>query len=266
MKSFRFLGLLVALIALHLGIHGIFFGDDVFAEVTDKQFEDMMKKYLSSESGQKALGSTIESYFKKKQEEAQKQQAAMADAQVEEQFKTPVKIDAGTSPAKGPKDAKITIIEFSDFQCPYCKRGKDTMDQVMKSYPNDVKVVFKHMPLPFHKEATPAAKASYAAMKQGKFWEFHDELFGNQQKLGADYYLEVAKSLGLNVDQFKKDMESPEAEQSVKNDTELGQKNGIQGTPGFFVNGVAVRGAYPYEHFKKIVDRWLSKDPTKKAA
>ncbi len=229
-----------------------------FAEVNDKNFNAMMEKYLATDVGQEKIAKTVEGYFRKQQESAKKEQQARAMAETEEQFKNPVKIDAGNSPSRGPAGAKVTIIEFSDFQCPYCSRGAKTMEEVLKAYPNDVKVVFKNLPLDFHKDAVPAAKAAYAAGKQGKFWEMHDALFANQANLGDALYLEHAKKLGLNIEQFKKDSSSDEAAKAVAADTELGKKNGIQGTPGFFVNGVAVKGAYPFEHFKGIIDRWLT--------
>jgi protein-disulfide isomerase len=229
------------------------------AEVSDKDFSAAMEKYLKSDAGLDKIGNSMEKYFQKKQQEAMKNQEAQQQAEVENQFKNPVKIDAGKSPAKGPANAKVTIIEFSDFQCPYCRRGYETMEEVQKMYPKDVKVVFKHYPLPFHKEAEPAARATWAAQQQGKFWEYHDALFKNQDKLGADFYNSLASDLKLDVEKFKKDMASEAAAKQVKDDMELGQKNGIQGTPGFFVNGVAVKGAYPASHFKTIVDRWLEK-------
>ncbi|MCB0317866.1 MAG: thioredoxin domain-containing protein [Bdellovibrionales bacterium] len=149
------------------------------------------------------------------------------------------------------------MVEFSDFQCPYCKRGADTMAEVLKAYPNDVNLVFKNLPLPFHKQAGPAAKAALAAGKQGKFWEMHDRLFNNQQRLSAGFYEEQAKDLGLDVEKFKTDLNDPELEKQLKADMDLAQKHGISGTPGFFVNGVEVRGAMPVDHFKGIIDRWL---------
>ena len=225
----------------------------------EKQFADSMAKYLASPDGQKALGKTVEDYFQKRQEEMVKEREAKQKNDIEEQFKNPVKIEVGKSPVKGPASAKITLIEFSDFQCPYCKRGYDTVKQIMESYPNDVKVAFKHLPLEFHKEAMPAAKASLAAAKQGKFWEYQSALFENQAKLSAAFYEETAKTLGLNIEQWKKDAASPEVEAQIKEDMALGAQNGIQGTPGFFVNGVAVKGAYPFEHFKMIIDRHLGK-------
>jgi protein-disulfide isomerase len=229
------------------------------AEISEKDFSASIEKYLQSDAGVSKIGSALERYFQKKQQESAKQQEEQAKADLEEQFKNPVKIDIGKSPVKGPANAKVTIVEFSDFQCPYCKRGRDVMDEMLKAYPNDVKVTFKHFPLGFHKEAEPSARASWAAQQQGKFWEYHDILFNNQDKLGADFYLATARELKLDEKKFKADMDSEAAAKQVKEDNEVGAKNGIQGTPGFFVNGVAVKGAYPSAHFKQIVDRWLNK-------
>ena len=223
----------------------------------DAKFDQQIEQYLETEKGKEQIGKALESYMQDRQAKARKQAEEQANADVERQFKNPVKIDAGKSPAKGPANAKVTIIEFSDFQCPYCTRGKDTMDQVLKAYPNDVKVVFKNLPLPFHQQALPAAKAALAAHKQGKFWEMHDELFANQQALKPEFYEATAKKLGLDVEKFKKDLTDPEIEKQINEDKELAAKNDIQGTPGFFVNGVAVKGAYPLDHFKTIIDRWL---------
>ncbi len=239
---------LFGLIAMH----------DVYAQGVDADFKKKMEAFLGTDEGQKLVGDAVQKHFEGMQKQAQKKQEDLAAAELENQFKTPVKMEVGSSPVKGPEGAKVTIIEFSDFQCPYCQRGKDTMDQILKAYPNDVKVAFKHLPLPFHKEAMPAAKASWAAGKQGKFWEFHDALFANQGSLGETFYSDTAKKLSLDVKKFDEDRNSKAAEEAVKADMEVAQKNGIQGTPGFFVNGVAVKGAYPFDHFKKIVDRWLT--------
>lgn len=235
----------------------------VHADIPEKDFSAAIEKYLGSEAGQEKIGSSMEKYFQKKQQEAMKAEQQREEAEIENQFKNPVNLDIGKSPSEGPANAKITIIEFSDFQCPYCKRGYDTMEEVKKMYPNDVKLVFKHFPLPFHKEAEPSARASWAAQQQGKFFEYHALLFKNQSKLGSAYYLEAAKELKLNIEKFQKDMASPEAAAQVKEDNELGAKHGIQGTPGFFVNGVAVKGAYPASHFKTIIDRWMKANPGK---
>jgi len=229
------------------------------AELPAADFETAMKKYLDSATGQKALGSTVETYFQKKQAEMASAQENKEKDELEQQLKNPVTVDITGNPVKGPANAKITIVEFTDFQCPYCKRGADVIAQVVKAYPNDVKVAFKNLPLPFHKEAMPAAKAALAANKQGKFWEFYTELFNNQGQLSTAFYEATAKKVGLNVEKWKTDMAAPETETQIKADMAIAEKNGIQGTPGFFVGGVAVKGAYPFEHFKMIIDKLLAK-------
>jgi len=234
------------------------------AELPDKDFSAAMEKYLVSDAGQEKIGSAMEKYFQKKQQEAMKQQQQQEGAELEAQFKNPVNVEVGKSPIEGPADAKITIIEFSDFECPYCRRGYETIEEVKKMYPGQIKLAFKHYPLPFHKQAEPAAKAAWAAQQQGKFFEYHAMLFKNQDKLSTQFYLDAAKELKLDVEKFQKDAASEAAAKQVKEDAELGAKNGIQGTPGFFVNGIAVKGAYPASHFKTIIDRWLQGDAPKK--
>jgi protein-disulfide isomerase len=186
-----------------------------------------------------------------------------AEADIEKYFANPLKVEIGGSPVKGPADAKVTIFEFSDFECPYCKRGFDVVEEVLKAYPNDVKVVFKNMPLEFHNMATPAAKAALAAQKQGKFWEFHDELFKNQQSISEELFPKIATTLGLDMEKFKADMNSPEVEAQIKSDISIAKALDITGTPGFIVAGIPVKGAYPFEHFKKIIDRSLNGGPAK---
>ncbi|MCB0310301.1 MAG: DsbA family protein [Bdellovibrionales bacterium] len=246
-----------------LAIATLLLAGTVSAEINDKEFEAALSKYLNTDKGQEQLGSAVESYFRKKQEEQAQQRARAAEREVENQFKNPVKIDTAGKPTKGAANAKVTIVEFSDFQCPYCKKGKETMEAVLKKYPNDVKIVFMNLPLPFHEQAMPSAKAALAAGKQGKFWEYHDKLFENQGKLGPKYYEQLAGELKLNVDKFKQDMNSKEITDQINKEQALAKQHGISGTPGFFVNGVAVKGAYPPEHFSRIIDRWLSDDPTK---
>ncbi len=162
-------------------------------------------------------------------------------------------VNIGDSPIKGNKKAEITIVAFSDFQCPFCKRGDDTVKELQKIHGDKVRYIFKHFPLGFHPNAEPASKACWAAGKQGKFYEFHDKLFENQQKLGEELYLQIAKDLKLNIDKFNKDRNSEEATKAVKSDMEDGQKIGIQGTPGFTVNGVKIFGAYPVDYFEKVI-------------
>jgi protein-disulfide isomerase len=237
-----------------------------FAQSIDyKAFASAMEKFLSSPTGQEKIANALQTHFQKKQAEQVESQRKTQEQELEDQFKNPVKLDLTGSPSKGNPNAKVVVVEFTDFQCPFCKRGSDTMAELLKAYPNDVRLVLKNMPLEMHPQARPAARAALAAGKQGKYWEMYDVLFDRQRDLADTLYPELAKSLGLNVAQFESDMKSEEIEKQITADMELGRKNGIQGTPGFFVNGVAVRGAYPLDHFKKIVDRHLGKTPAAKA-
>jgi protein-disulfide isomerase len=220
-------------------------------------FDKQMDEYLSKEANLEKIGSALEKYFRK-QRDLQQQQEAKAEAnRMEDQFKNPVKIDVGEAPIRGKKDAKITIVEFSDFQCPFCGRGAKIVDEVLKLYPNDVRVAFKHYPLPFHNDAKPAAKAAYAAGKQGKFWEMHDLMFQNQDSLNPPSFMKWAQQLGLNTEKFQSDMNSEAATKVVESDMQAGMQNGVRGTPAFFINGVMLSGAQPVDNFKVIVERWL---------
>lgn len=229
------------------------------ADLDQKTFSKAMDEYLKEGENVEKVSTAIQTYFNKKREEEARSASQAEEKRLEEQFKNPVKIDVGDSPFKGPKNAKVTIVEFSDFQCPYCSRGKTIMEEVLAAYPKDVKVVFKHLPLDFHAQAVPASKATIAAGKQGKFWEMHDKIFDNQAKLADDFYAQAAKELGLNVDKFNKDFSDPKTEEAVKKDVALAKSLGVQGTPNFFVNGVNLRGAYPLPEFQKIIDKWLEK-------
>ena len=227
-------------------------------ELSDQAFAAAMERYLKDDKGPEQIGNAMQAYVKRQQKKAEADQGKRAEQELEAQFKNPVKIDIGDSPSAGPANAAVTVVEFSDFECPFCKRGADTVKEILKAYPKDVRVVFKNLPLPFHKNADSAARAALAAGKQGKFWEMHDALFDNQQGLGEALYMAKAKELGLKVDQFKKDMESDAIKKAVEADKAQAQKAGISGTPGFSVNGVLVKGAYPFAHFKTIIDRWLA--------
>ncbi len=162
-------------------------------------------------------------------------------------------VAVGNSPAKGPKDAAVTIIEFSDFQCPFCAQAKDLAHQIIAAYPNDVQFVFKNYPLPFHPNAMPAAKAAVAAGKQGKFWEMHDKLFENQRALSDDKYQEFAKDLGLNIEKFKADLAAPETAAAITDDMKQAGSVGVRGTPTFYINGKQPAGR-SFELYKSIID------------
>ena len=169
------------------------------------------------------------------------------------------KVDLGEAYAKGNKDALVTIIAWSDFQCPYCKRVVPTLTELEKAYGDDLRVAFKHNPLSFHNRAMPAAKAAEAAGKQGKFWEMHDKLFENNKEMTDDNFVKWAEEIGLDVAQFKKDMADPALEKRIKEQQAQGMTLGARGTPAFFVNGRFLSGAQPVDSFKKVIDEEMKK-------
>ena len=174
--------------------------------------------------------------------------------------KTVYKVPVGANDmVKGPADALITVIEFSEFQCPFCSRVNPTIAQVNKTYGKDVRVVFKHNPLPFHKDAPLAAEAALAANAQGKGWEMHDKLFQNQKQLKRESLNAYAKELGLNVAKFGADLDSGKFKAQIKADQALARQIGASGTPHFFVNGRRLVGAQPFPSFKTLIDGELAK-------
>jgi protein-disulfide isomerase len=161
---------------------------------------------------------------------------------------------AATGPSKGPENAPVTMVEFSDFECPYCGRAKDTVDQVTKQYGDKVRLVFRNFPLSFHPHAQKAAEAAMCANDQGKFWEMHDVLFANQKALEPEQLKKYAADLKLDTAKFNKCLDSGEKAEAVKADQEAGTKAGVNGTPAFFINGIPLSGAIPFEDFKTTID------------
>ena len=161
----------------------------------------------------------------------------------------------------GKADAKVTIVEFSDFQCPFCSRGAEIMGQLKKKYGDKIKVVFKHFPLPFHTMAPLASEAALCAeeQKKGNFWKLHDLMFADQQNLLQGGLVEKAKKIGINEAEFSKCLNSRKFKKVVDADMALGQKVGVKSTPTFFVNGKMVNGAQPVEVFSEIIDEDLAK-------
>jgi len=168
------------------------------------------------------------------------------------------KVPVGGSPFKGPKDALITIIEFSDFQCPFCSRVNPSMKKIIETYGRDVRIAFKHNPLPFHKDAPLAAEATIEAQAQGKFWQMHDKLFENQKALKREDLNGYAKELGLNMGKFKAALDSNKHKSVHEADQKLARSLGASGTPAFFINGRNLRGAQPFEAFKTLIAEALA--------
>ena len=161
--------------------------------------------------------------------------------------------------AFGPKSAKVTIYHFSDFECPFCSKGAATMTALKQEYGDQIRVVFKNLPLSFHKHAELAARAAHAAGKQGKFWEMHDKLFANYRSLNEASIKRFAKETGVNYAKWENDLNSESTQAKIEADKKLANKVGVRGTPNFFVNGDHIRGAQPIDRFKAIIDKHLKK-------
>lgn len=182
--------------------------------------------------------------FEVLQKYAIEQQAKEQKAQAEaiKQVRKNTKALIGDAPVMGASERKIVMVEFSDFQCPFCATANKSVKQFMAKHKDKVTLVYKHFPLTqIHPEALPAARAAWAANKQGKFWEYHDALFANQAKLGETFYLETATGLKLDLNKFNVDRKI--ADNFIVEDFKLGRKLGIDGTPTFIINGEVVTGA-----------------------
>jgi protein-disulfide isomerase len=161
--------------------------------------------------------------------------------------------------SKGPAKAPVTIVEFSDYQCPYCSRAEIVVDEVMKKYGDKVRLVYRDYPLKFHQNAEIASQGAECAEDQGKFWEMHKALFANQQKLAATDLVETAGGIGIDKEKFKACLDSGKHKAEVQKDFEDGQKYGVSGTPTFFINGIPMVGARGVDAFAEIIDAELER-------
>lgn len=163
-------------------------------------------------------------------------------------------------PGKGPADAPIVIVEFSDFQCPFCKRFYDeTYRQLLAAYPDQIRFVYRHLPLTsIHPEAFPSAEASMCANEQNAFWEYHDRLFADQDSLGRDLYRQIAADLKLDMTKFEDCLNNAKYKEAVQQDSDFAVNLGIRSTPTFFINGLAIVGAQPLDVFKQVIDKELA--------
>jgi protein-disulfide isomerase len=173
------------------------------------------------------------------------------------------KINTTGSPTKGPEDAPVEIVVFSDFQCPSCAALVPVMDRVVQKYPEQVKISFMNFPLQNHRFARPAASAALAAKNQGKFWEFHDRLFENYRVLSHQKIEEIANELGLDLEKLKNDMKDVTVAASLSRDASEAARLGIGGTPTLFINGRIVRNR-SFENFQQMIDKELNKSESPK--
>lgn len=213
-----------------------------------EQAKDQIAQYLTADRQRKAAFE----YFEK----------LKAGAKIETNLPEPAapKVDvAAVGPSKGAADAPVTIVAFSDFECPFCARVNPTIEKLLQAYEGKVRFVFRDFPLPFHPRAPKASEAAHCAHEQGKFWEMHDVLFANQKKLEVeDLKAHAATIQGLDQEKFAACLDSGKHAETVRKNMEAGEEAGVQGTPAFFVNGTPLSGALPFEEFQKVIDRELA--------
>ena len=188
---------------------------------------------------------------------AAQQDPAQAQAtQAVKRYDVPVDDD----PSIGPEDAPITLIEFSDFECPYCRRWHEQVyTRLRQEYPDQVRIVFRDFPLSsLHPNAIPAAEAADCAYEQGAFWEFQDKLFSGEYELGSEAYTQYAEDLGLDTQNFQECVDTGRYNDEVMADFEYASNLGVRSTPTFFLNGIPLVGAQPYEMFKQVIDQELA--------
>ncbi|MBA2661502.1 MAG: thioredoxin domain-containing protein [Bradymonadaceae bacterium] len=224
-------------------------------------FEAIVKRQLGEAKSMLAAGVSRDALYKEMVDKNYKDEAkapaqAPAAAAAVEVHMIPVR---PTDAVKGSTDDYlVTVMEFSSFQCPFCTRGADTIRELVKKYPKNVRFVYKHFPLAFQAQSEPAARAAVAAGEQGKFWEMYDLIYENQRSLAQEgIFDDLAKRVGLNLDKFKKDMEAPATAERVKQNQADGSAAGVRGTPAFTINGIKLVGAKPAAEFIVEIDKQL---------
>lgn len=213
----------------------------------DPKFEEQVLQVIRKNP--QAILDSVQAYQREQQQEQQKvQQSFLRDLQ-----QNPKSV-ISQSPTKG--NGQAVLVEFSDFQCPYCQAAAGTVSQFVDKYKDRVTLVYKHLPLTsIHDQALPAAKAAWAAQQQGKFWQYHDALFAQQKQLNEAIYPEIAKTLGLDVAKFNRDRASQAAEIAIEKDLQLAEQLGISGTPFFAMNGRAFSGAVDLATLEKNLNQ-----------
>lgn len=237
------------------------------ANISDKDYNKFVQeKKIPKEQLNPQLKERILAYMKaqKRQEQMQAQVVKLSKShKVELYFGKPnvkMNVEIGSSPAFGDPAAKVKIVEFSDFQCPFCSRAANTVNEIKKMYGKKVQLAFKQYPLPMHQQAKPASEASLCINEQGndKFWKYHDKLFANADKLDNESLKKFAKEIGANVDEFSKCFDAKKYAKQVQDEIDYGNRLGVRSTPTFFINGRLVSGAQPIESFKEIIEEELS--------
>lgn len=241
---------------------------EVDAKIPESSEEEVQGYYLAQQAQLKQPLEAIKPQIRQQLKQAKAQQARQSYlAQLRAQAKVvvhlaPPKTAVSHDPArvKGKPDAPITIVEFSDFQCPFCQRTLPTLTELLAKYEGKVRVAYRDFPLPqIHPHAQKAAEAARCAADQGKFWEYHDRLFANQGKLDPPSLTEHAKGLALEAKSFEECLSSGKYTAAVGKDFEEGKQAGVSGTPAFFINGIFLNGAQPLEKFSSIIEDELTR-------
>lgn len=215
------------------------------------QMKERIKNYLEVEKKREAVDQWI----------AKKTDSKPVEVYIDKPTRPTFDVSVGDAPVSGPESAPVTIVEFSDFQCPFCAKGATVVEEIKQKYGNKVRVAFKNFPLPFHNQAKGAAMAAMCAydQDQSKFWEMHDKLFANQEKLMDKDLESYAKEIGLKMDPFKECLATKKFAKQIDASIEEGKKVGVKSTPTFYVNGVLVNGAQPLDAFSEIIDEQLGR-------
>jgi len=166
-------------------------------------------------------------------------------------------VEVKGNPSLGPSNAKITVIEFSDFECPYCQRSQNITKNLRAKYKDQIKWVFRDFPLSFHQNAMFAHIAANCVGKQGKYWDIFDKLFQNTGSLNREKVLQLVSDMNIDMKKFEECTKDPEVEREVHSDIADGQEVGVNGTPAFFINGIMIEGAQPITSFEKIIEQEL---------
>lgn len=241
-------------------------------KISDREYKKFVaEKHIPESQINPQIKERINSYLQsqKKQDLIQSHIAQLTkNSPVEVYFQKPkmqMNVEVGNAPLFGKTNAPVTIVEFSDFQCPFCSRAAETVTELKKKYSGKVKLAFKHFPLPMHRDARPAAEASMCVNEQGaeKFWKFHDLVFKNQDKLGASNLEKYAKDAGADPKKFNECISSKKYSSNIQKDVEYGEKIGVKSTPTFFINGQLVSGAVPLETFSEVIDEELAEAKNK---
>jgi len=235
------------------------------AAVTEAEIQANYQKFkarLQGRSEEEGL-KLVENYLRSQRMQSQRESVVrkLRNEYKVKVYLEPQRVDVAVDddPSLGPDDAPVTIVEFSDFQCPYCARVKPTLDRLTERYGSLIKVVFRDFPLPMHKEAPKAAEAGHCAHEQGKFWKMHDRMFEDQKALGLEGLKKSAEAIGLDMTAFNECLSSGRYSKEWTKDVADGQRYGVTGTPAFFINGRPMSGAVPFEKLAEVIEDELQR-------